>query len=681
MMTSELDSLPADLEDGEIDASVDSANEEGPPSGSKEHSNSKHKSRGKRKSSDSMHSNSGQNSKSKKAKISKSKDKSKSSRRRQHSEGLDQPQQPQFPDGFDTAAASNASAAAGFSYGFEDDEYYRREGDDRDFQGYEDLNVAVQESLQREPSAANSRSALSFRKPPPKRRGQRKSSSNMPGLARKKQQKPLKSEPPVCSFYMEGRCNKGENCPFSHTGQVPKKPLLCKFYAMGACLKSDSECLFMHSEFPCKYFHLGGFCRLGKECRFSHEPLSAEMRSALLSDNCAGEQADATDEDRFDPEAAVPHQPTEPKKQDSLLGPAPHLPRLQSGQEHPEDEHVNSESRLTLVHQQHPHCLQPEMKQEHQQPFKQLHFPPRPFPHPGDAENQTAPAALQLPLPQQHRPPLLPPPASSSGGLSLTRPAYSGPEPPARPFPSAPPRLQPRNPPLPPPRPPMLPPTKPTPVAVAAASRALDAVASLLSEFCTGSSGSGGGTEDTEASAQSPTMAVCKEEVVEDSEPMEQQRGSGWDSDDKSAASSRQTALVFRAPPICKRRLPWRLLPLDPIDRLPYSLMQLPSSVVAESIAGNDPRLTGKQQQPPPPPQKSSSLLDPRIRNQHHQQQHQDSEGSQSGRSGRLQLNERSAASAVEQQQQQREELPARRDVFDPRFRRRVSQQDDGGRQ
>uniref|UniRef100_A0A915EXN6 C3H1-type domain-containing protein n=1 Tax=Echinococcus canadensis TaxID=519352 RepID=A0A915EXN6_9CEST len=83
-----------------------------------------------------------------------------------------------------------------------------------------------------------------------------------------------------CRFYLEGRCNKGYECPFSHGFTPAKKQELCKFYATGSCSKGSS-CPFLHGEFPCKFFHLSKNCYHGSSCKFSHKPLTPSTRSLL----------------------------------------------------------------------------------------------------------------------------------------------------------------------------------------------------------------------------------------------------------------------------------------------------------------------------------------------------------------------------------------------------------------
>ena len=84
----------------------------------------------------------------------------------------------------------------------------------------------------------------------------------------------------LCKYFLDGKCHKGVDCPFSHDAMPPKKKELCKFYLQGFCSKGD-DCLFMHGEFPCKFFHTNVECYAGPKCRFSHQPLTEETREIL----------------------------------------------------------------------------------------------------------------------------------------------------------------------------------------------------------------------------------------------------------------------------------------------------------------------------------------------------------------------------------------------------------------
>lgn len=85
----------------------------------------------------------------------------------------------------------------------------------------------------------------------------------------------------ICMFYMQGKCQKGDDCPYSHDAVPPRKLELCKFYLMDCCAKKD-KCLYMHKDFPCKYYHTGMKCFSGEKCKFSHGPLNECLKAILL---------------------------------------------------------------------------------------------------------------------------------------------------------------------------------------------------------------------------------------------------------------------------------------------------------------------------------------------------------------------------------------------------------------
>lgn len=85
----------------------------------------------------------------------------------------------------------------------------------------------------------------------------------------------------ICVYYMQGKCHRGDDCPFSHNALPPRKMELCKFYLMDCCAKRD-KCLYMHHDFPCKYFHTGLPCIQGDNCKFSHQPLNDQVKNILL---------------------------------------------------------------------------------------------------------------------------------------------------------------------------------------------------------------------------------------------------------------------------------------------------------------------------------------------------------------------------------------------------------------
>lgn len=104
--------------------------------------------------------------------------------------------------------------------------------------------------------------------------------------------KPARPKPKsVCKFYMEGLCQKGDTCPFSHavkprrTAEEAKSTEICKFYRLGNCLRGSS-CIYSHdlSNVPCRFYHLKGECSAGAACRFSHQAISEEARIQLRAE-------------------------------------------------------------------------------------------------------------------------------------------------------------------------------------------------------------------------------------------------------------------------------------------------------------------------------------------------------------------------------------------------------------
>ncbi|KAI5733975.1 hypothetical protein M8J77_000976 [Diaphorina citri] len=87
----------------------------------------------------------------------------------------------------------------------------------------------------------------------------------------------------ICQYFMQGKCHRGDNCPYSHDAIPPRKMELCKFYLLECCAKKD-KCLYMHGDFPCKYYHTGLQCFAFEagECKFSHGPLDDVHRNILL---------------------------------------------------------------------------------------------------------------------------------------------------------------------------------------------------------------------------------------------------------------------------------------------------------------------------------------------------------------------------------------------------------------
>ncbi|PSN38434.1 hypothetical protein C0J52_12730 [Blattella germanica] len=97
----------------------------------------------------------------------------------------------------------------------------------------------------------------------------------------KPSQGPQQGSESICAFFMQGKCQKENECPYSHNAHPPRKMELCKFYLMGCCAKKD-KCLYMHSDFPCKFFHSGLKCAAGNRCKFSHGNLTESLKEVLL---------------------------------------------------------------------------------------------------------------------------------------------------------------------------------------------------------------------------------------------------------------------------------------------------------------------------------------------------------------------------------------------------------------
>lgn len=126
--------------------------------------------------------------------------------------------------------------------------------------------------------------------PPKKKKKKNKLSARGGGNSGKRDGPPKRS---VCKFYLDSKCNKGADCPFSHDAPQTRKADLCKFYLGGYCARGE-HCSFMHQDFPCKFFHTGAKCYADASCRFSHQPLTDETRRLLhrYLDNCGGRMDD-----------------------------------------------------------------------------------------------------------------------------------------------------------------------------------------------------------------------------------------------------------------------------------------------------------------------------------------------------------------------------------------------------
>ncbi|KAF2720115.1 hypothetical protein K431DRAFT_227279, partial [Polychaeton citri CBS 116435] len=48
-----------------------------------------------------------------------------------------------------------------------------------------------------------------------------------------------------CKFFMQGQCQAGRTCPFSHDPESAMRPTPCKYFAKGAC-KFGRKCALLH---------------------------------------------------------------------------------------------------------------------------------------------------------------------------------------------------------------------------------------------------------------------------------------------------------------------------------------------------------------------------------------------------------------------------------------------------
>mmetsp|Transcript_11030 Transcript_11030/g.16241 ORF Transcript_11030/g.16241 Transcript_11030/m.16241 type:complete len:199 (+) Transcript_11030:2089-2685(+) len=123
--------------------------------------------------------------------------------------------------------------------------------------------------------------------PPKKKKRRRKR-----GKKKKKKRIEWKALKQPCKFYMEGRCQKGDECTFRHEGVDIIKRLHepCKFLLAGGCDKGDL-CAYQHdlSLCPCKFFHLYGSCKEGDNCQWNHDELDEEAIEAFRDRTAAME--------------------------------------------------------------------------------------------------------------------------------------------------------------------------------------------------------------------------------------------------------------------------------------------------------------------------------------------------------------------------------------------------------
>ncbi|RUP09299.1 hypothetical protein BC936DRAFT_140090 [Jimgerdemannia flammicorona] len=123
----------------------------------------------------------------------------------------------------------------------------------------------------------------------------RKSSDRPQETKSEKQKKPKeitlnpvkKYEPKVpCTYWSKGTCRKGDECTFSHVGEVipPKKPEVCKFFKSNSCGKGV-RCPFEHNLKlePCMFYHMRGYCNAADACPYSHESITEEQYTKLTA--------------------------------------------------------------------------------------------------------------------------------------------------------------------------------------------------------------------------------------------------------------------------------------------------------------------------------------------------------------------------------------------------------------
>ena len=140
-------------------------------------------------------------------------------------------------------------------------------GGDSPGSDYEENMLA---SMRRQRGGGDGRTRIG-RMSPPRRRGARGSSRDRGDRRRAERdhtdrdRRPAKNnssstvkvkDESICAFYMEGKCSRGSDCPYSHAALPPRKMELCKFYLLDCCAKKE-KCLYLHKDFPCKFFHTG----------------------------------------------------------------------------------------------------------------------------------------------------------------------------------------------------------------------------------------------------------------------------------------------------------------------------------------------------------------------------------------------------------------------------------------
>ncbi|GJQ80659.1 putative metal ion binding protein [Trypoxylus dichotomus] len=94
-------------------------------------------------------------------------------------------------------------------------------------------------------------------------RDRRMMDSNRENKNKMMEQQP-KDSPQLCVYYLQGKCQKGDDCQYSHESQPPMKWELCKFYLNDCCAKGQP-------------------CLEGDNCKFAHgKPLSERLKQILF---------------------------------------------------------------------------------------------------------------------------------------------------------------------------------------------------------------------------------------------------------------------------------------------------------------------------------------------------------------------------------------------------------------
>ncbi|KAK9275691.1 hypothetical protein L1049_022958 [Liquidambar formosana] len=92
-----------------------------------------------------------------------------------------------------------------------------------------------------------------------------------------------------CQHYLQGRCQKGNECSFSHDTVPLTKSTPCRYFACKSCMKGD-DCPFDHqlAKYPCDNYVSRGFCSRGDNCSFSHK-MPLKDGSQAISNICKPE--------------------------------------------------------------------------------------------------------------------------------------------------------------------------------------------------------------------------------------------------------------------------------------------------------------------------------------------------------------------------------------------------------